>query len=398
MALGQSPTGPSIEEYRSDGFLDAVVGANPQPFYRSARRVGAVVEGSFGPQVVQRQAVDYVLHHPEEFSSAMEAVDLGQSVPLIPLQVDPPFHVKYRRLLDPIFAPRQVNLLEGDIARMVNARIDGFIQRGHCDLATELAIPIPSAVFLGMLGFPLSQLEMFLGMKDGILRPQGSDMEEMKANQQDSARQIEEFFAAAVGDRIRHPADDILTRLVEAEVDGDRLTEEEIVGICFLFVLAGLDTITDSLECFFAYLAQHPEQRRRIVDEPDIIPAAVEELLRWESPVTAVPRMATTDVDLGGCPMRKGDHVGVCIGSANSDEEGLPDAFDVILDRNPNKHLAFGGGIHRCLGSHLARLELRVTLREWHQRIPDYQLAPGTVLAYSMGLRQIDTVPLVFAT
>ncbi|MGH9300997.1 MAG: cytochrome P450 [Acidimicrobiales bacterium] len=382
--------------YRSDGFLDPAVGANPQPFYRSARQVGAVVEGSFGPQVVSGSAVDYVLHHPEQFSSAMEAVDLGQSVPLIPLQVDPPDHVKYRRLLDPIFAPRQINRLEPDIAAMVNERIDSFIDRGGCDLADELAVPIPSSVFLGMLGFPLSQLDVFLAMKDGILRPGGDDLDEMRAGQRRAASHIEDFFAEAISDHRRHPSDDILGLLLAAEVDGQRLTQEEIVGICFLFVLAGLDTVTDSLECFFAYLAQHPDQRRAIVEDPGLIPSAVEELLRWETPVTAVPRMATVDIDLGGCPLRQGDHVGVCIGSANTDEDIVPDAFEVNLGRSPNKHAAFGAGIHRCLGSHLARLELRTTLREWHSRIPEYHLAPNVVLSYSMGLRQVEHLPLVF--
>ncbi len=183
---------------------------------------------------------------------------------------------------------------------------------------------------------------------------------------------------------------------IQAEVDGKRLTVDEILGICFLFILAGLDTVTDSLECFFAYLAQHPDQRRRIVADPDIIPTAVEELLRWESPVTAVPRMTTSDLELGGCPLQHGDHVGISIGVGNTDERAMPDADVVDLTRSPNKHLAFGGGIHRCLGSHLARLELRTTLREWHQRIPEYSLAPGTELTYQVGLRQIDVLPLVF--
>ena len=157
---------------------------------------------------------------------------------------------------------------------------------------------------------------------------------------------------------------------------------DEILGICFLFILAGLDTVTDSLECFVARLAQHPDERRQIVDDPSIIPSAVEELLRWETPVTTVARVATPDVDLGGCPIKKGENIGVVIGAANTDEEALPGADQVDLTRNPNSHLAFGGGVHRCLGSHLARLELRVALREWHRRIPEYSIVPGTELIY----------------
>ena len=380
------------------GFMDPAVSADPQPYYRLARQTGAVVPGMFGPQIVQRAAADYALQHPEDFSSGMGSVDLGQSVPLIPLQVDPPEHRNYRRLLDPIFAPRQMNALEPEITRLVNERIDTFIDRRQCDFASELAVPLPSSVFLALVGLPLSQLDLFLSMKDGILRPAGSDLNEIQANQKVAAQQIEAYFTDAVNERKKNKGDhdDILTLFLGAEIDGQRLTMDEIVGICFLFILAGLDTVTDSLECFFAYLAQHPDQRQRIVDDPSIIPAAVEELLRWETPVTAVPRLATKDMDLGGCPIKKGDNIGVSIGAANTDDEALPDAATVDLTRNPNKHLAFGGGIHRCLGSHLARLELRITLREWHQRIPDYSLAPGAELVYMAGLRQIDELELVF--
>ena len=160
-------------ENLADGFMDGGIAANPQPFYRQAREAGAVVAGPFGPQVVRRGAVEYALTHPEEFSSGMEAVDLGQSVPLIPLQVDPPDHRKYRRLLDPIFAPRRMNLLEPEITRLVNELIDGFIDKGQCEFAADFAVPLPSSVFLALVGLPLSDLDSFLEMKDGILRPVG---------------------------------------------------------------------------------------------------------------------------------------------------------------------------------------------------------------------------------
>jgi cytochrome P450 len=382
-----------------DGFMDADVASNPQPYYRKARAQGAVVKGTWGPNIVTRSACEYAFQHPDEFSSGqMETIDLGQSVPMIPLQVDPPDHLKYRKLLDPIFAPRQMAKIEPDIARFVNELIDGFIDRGECDFSTELAVPLPSTVFLRLVGLPLDELDLFLGMKDGILRPAGADLDEMKVSQNRAAGEIEGYFTAAIDDRRRSPQDDLLSMFLQAEVDGEHLSVDEILGICFLFILAGLDTVTDSLECFYAYLARHPEHRQRIVDDPAIIPSAVEELLRWETPVTGVPRVLTKDLELDGCPLQKGDHVGVSIGSANTDEEALPDAYTVDFDRNPNKHLAFGGGIHRCLGSHLARLELRTTLREWHQRIPEYRLAEGATLVYQMGLRQIDSLPLVFGT
>ncbi len=384
--------------FEPEGFMDPGVAACPQPFYRQARSAGPAVPGPFGPQVVRRSAAEYVLQHPGEFSSGMEAVDLGQSVPLIPLQVDPPEHRNYRRLLDPIFAPKRMNALEAEVAAMVNERIDSFIGLGHCEFTDDLAIPLPSAVFLRLIGLPLSQLPEFLEMKDGILRPAGDDLDEVKASMQAAAGRIESYFADAVNERRSKPekGDDILSLCLAAEIEEKRLTVDEIVGICFLFLLAGLDTVTDSLECMLAYLATHPEDRRRIVEDPSLIPSAVEELLRWESPVTTVPRVATGDIELEGCPIRKGENVAVSIGAANTDEVAVPGADVVDLRRDPNRHLAFGGGVHRCLGSHLARMELRVTLREWHRRIPTYAIAPGTELVYHSGLRQIDSLPLVF--
>jgi cytochrome P450 len=385
------------EPFDPNLFLDPETGRNPQAFYRKARAHGAVVPGAFGGfEVVRRIEVEFALQHPEIFSSAMEAVDLGQSVPLIPLQVDPPEHAKYRKLLDPIFAPKRMNLIEPDIARLVNELIDGFIDDGSCEFTTALAEPLPSSVFLRLLGLPTSDLPLFLGMKNGILHPDGTDLDQIQAAQRVHAAEVERFFAETLAERRKKPQEDLLSMFASAEVGGERLTDDEILGICFLFLLAGLDTVTDTLECFFAYLARNPAQRHLIVEDPSIIPTAVEELLRWETPVTGVARVAKEDVELDGCPLHKGDHVGVSIGSANTDERALPDAYDVILTRN-SKHLAFGAGVHRCLGSHLARLELRTTLREWHQRIPDYEIAPGTELNFMYGLRQVDTLPLIWS-
>ena len=184
------------------------------------------------------------------------------------------------------------------------------------------------------------------------------------------------------------------------DIDGERLTREEILDICFLFLIAGLDTVSDSLTCFYAFLATHPEHRREIVARPQVIPNAVEELLRWESPVpTGVPRVATRDTELpNGARISAGTAVMVNYGAGNVDPAEFPDAFEVRFDREQNRHIAFGGGVHRCLGSHLARRELRTTLREWHRRIPDYAIKPGhEELVYQPGLRSVKDLTLVWA-
>jgi cytochrome P450 len=183
--------------------------------------------------------------------------------------------------------------------------------------------------------------------------------------------------------------DDLLSHFLSAEVEGDRLSREDILDICFLFLIAGLDTVTATLDCMFSFLAQHPEHRRQIVENPTVIPNAIEELLRWETPVMGVARVAVEETELGGCPIHKGDSVMIMLGSANTDETEFPDADEVRFDREVNRHIAFGGGVHRCLGSNLARLELRVALREWHKRIPEYEVEPGHTLVYTPSIHGV---------
>jgi cytochrome P450 len=236
-------------------------------------------------------------------------------------------------------------------------------------------------------------------MKDGIIRPQDvigkpEGHPEVAAYRRTTATSIYEYFNEILDERRGEPKDDLLSQFLAAEVEGDRLSHDAIVDICFLFLIAGLDTVSASLDCFFRYLAEEPDQRRQLVANPDMVPRAVEELLRWETPVIAVPRIAAQDTELSGCPISKGEHVMVLIASANTDESELPDSEEVRLDREVNRHLAFGGGIHRCLGSHLARLELRIALREWHARIPDYCIAPGADLLFTTGVRSTTTFPM----
>ena len=200
----------------------------------------------------------------------------------------------------------------------------------------------------------------------------------------------------AIDQRLEQRSDDFLSMFLDAEVDGHRLTVEDVLDIGYLFFLAGLDTVTASLDCMISYLAQHPDQRRRLVDDPAVIPHAVEEMLRWETPVQGVTRITTTDSEIGGCPIAKGRVVSVVLGSANTDERAWPHVDTIDFDRAVNRHIAFGGGAHRCLGSHLARMELRVALEEWHRAVPDYQLRDGVELHYSQGLRAVENLELTW--
>jgi cytochrome P450 len=375
--------------------------AGPQAIYDMLREHSPVLRTDQGGTIIARhEDVEFALRNADIFSSDMEAVSIGNVRPLIPLQINPPEHVKYRRLLDPLFAPKQVALLENDVRKLSNQLIDDFIDSGECEFNSAFAIPLPCTVFLRLLGLPLEDLDLFLELKDNIIRPNGEAAqmpeEEFTRIQAETGQRIYAYFDEVLDERERQPRDDMLTGFLEADVDGNRLTREDILDICYLFLLAGLDTVTASVGCMVSYLAQHPEQRQRLVEDPSQIPGAVEELLRWETPVPGVPRVVAEDIELSGERLEAGERVTVLIGSANIDERGFPQPDDVDFERPANRHLAFGGGVHRCLGSHLARLELRVALEQLHERIPDYSIKPGETPQYTMGIRAVEHLPLVF--
>jgi cytochrome P450 len=247
---------------------------------------------------------------------------------------------------------------EEDITRRVNDLVDTFVDRGECNFTEEFAELLPSSVFLGLMGLPEDELRMFLRLRDGILHPEKHDPDALfdpdarGAVMRRTGQEIYDYFGALVEERRSNPADDVVSRFLATEIDGQRLSRDEILDICFLFLIAGLDTVSDSLTCFYAFLATHPVHRRQIAEDPSCIPNAVEELLRWESPVPfGVPRVATEDTVLpGGHDIAKGTAVMVSYGGANVDPADCPEPFDVRFDRDANRHLAFGGGVHRCLG------------------------------------------------
>jgi cytochrome P450 len=375
----------------------------PQSMYDALRADGAVLRGS-GMEgvptvyVTRYQEAVWALRHPEVFSSAADAVSIGQDQPLIPLQIDPPDHAKYRRFLDPEFSPRRIGELDADARAIVGELIDGFVDRGGCDVHEDFATPLPSSIFLRLMGLPRSDLKEFLRWRDDTIRPDvaPSDLEGAAAIRERVGTEITEYFNTALDEQARHPGDGLLARIATGEVENRPLTRPEQLGICHLLLLGGLDTVTATLDCALGYLARNPEHRRQLLEHPDEAPGAVEELLRWETPVMMVVRVIKADAELAGVQLHAGDHAAILLGAANLDEE-FPDADRVEFARETNRHLSFGAGPHRCLGSHLARLELRVALEEWHRRIPDYRIADGAEIHYSPGIRQANSLPLVWS-
>jgi cytochrome P450 len=383
--------------------MNPEVARNPQPVYSMLREGTPVLRlDGVGVIVSSHAGVDEVLRNPEVFSSNMSAHDLKTKRPLIPLQIDPPDHRKYRKVLDPLFAPQRLRVLEKPASRLVNELIDRFIADDEIDFVRQFSMPFPSQMFLTLFGLPMEELPRFLRMKDGVIRPDqvvGHEYghSETETYQQETADSIYAYFEEVIDDRAMTEAraDDVLSQLLMAQAEDDRLTRDEIVDVCFLLLIAGLDTVAASLDCLFGFLAQSSTARQRLVSNPDSIPATVEEMLRWETPVMGVARVATRDTDIDGFAVNEGEQVMALLGAANIDDAEFPNAGQLEWDREVNRHLAFGGGIHRCLGSHLARLELRVALREWHRRIPDYCVKPGAELTFTPGIRTLERFPML---
>jgi len=366
--------------------------------YRIVREAGPIIKSPRGYVLSSSNYVEYALKHPELFSSKRAFDLVGSPLPMVPIAFDPPEHTRYRRLLQPFFGPRKTAGWQPRVRSLVGTLIDSFVERGHCDLVAELAVPLPADVFLTLFGLPTEDRDPLIAWKDGLL---GSPMLSGGQAAEEVTRVGAELFTYLVGHiekRRRHldGAEDLLGRLL-ADTSEERLSDEELLGLSFLFVLAGLDTVTSALSTAFAALAVQPRLRQQIVADPSVIPDAVEELLRVDGPVVLLPRVASQEIKLGGHTIPAGSEVQIAIAVANRDpaEHADPDEIDL---RRQERHYAFGGGPHRCLGSHLARMEMREVLAEWHSRIPEYELAPGFTprVEWPTGLVGLDTLPLVF--
>jgi cytochrome P450 len=351
--------------------------------------------GGYSVTISRYEDVLWALKHPEVFSSK-NVVNIGNDVPLIPLSVDPPDHAKYRRLLDPQFSPKRMADLEPEARLLVNEIIDEFAERGACDFHEDFATPLPSTIFLALMGLPQDDLPQFLRWRDDTIRPQGDATATADEKREAAGKAIEDYFEHKIEEKRAHPDHRLLSTIVHGEIEGRPLTHAELIGTTHLLLLGGLDTVTATLDCMIVFLAQHPERRRALVADGSLVAGAVEELLRHQTPVMMVPRIVAQDYEIGGVQLQAGDGATLLIGAANCDRAEFEDATDVRFDRESNRHLAFGGGAHRCLGSHLARLELTVALEEFHRRVPDYELVIGTPISFSPGIRQAENLHLRF--
>ncbi|MCL2584946.1 MAG: cytochrome P450 [Streptosporangiales bacterium] len=392
-------TSPDEERFREIAYRRS---ADPAGYFAQHRGRGPVLSGEnpWGHlELINQEDVDAALHDPGLFSS--ELAIMGSAEPPIPIGVDPPLHSEYRRLLDPAFSPRRVAELAPKVADRVNTLIDDVIGQGECDFSRAVSVPLPTTTFIDLLGLPQSQLPTLLYWKDVMIHAAkvAGGIEAGDKLRAKTVPVIYSYIQEVIADRRDKPAGDLITRLLRTRVDGDRaLSDNEITRTVFLLISAGLDTVSNSLQCIFHYLATHPEARQLLVDEPGSADNVIEELLRWESPVQSILRTTTRDAEIGECPVKAGSVLELVIGAANIDP-AASGAGTVDVRRGDKRHLAFGGGPHRCLGSHLARMELRTVVREWHKRIPDYRLKAGYTPEWnSHPLRGVDHLMLEWDT
>ena len=317
--------------------------------------------------------------------------------PWIPLTLDPPEHQKYRRLLNPWFSEATAKDITPRVRERCVELIESFRAAGRCNLVADFARLYPTHIFMKIMGLPVEESGKFLGWIDELMHTSDAadpDRSLRLRAQQEIARYLGELIKL----RRKDPRDDLVTYLTRATVDDRPLTDMELLSISFLLYMAGLDTVAGMLTYIFRHLAENPGHRAKLGEHPESIPDAVEEFLRYYAIVTTA-RVVARDVDFAGCPMQVGDRVVLPTAASGRDPRQLADAGKFMIDRPQNRHLSFGAGPHRCLGSHLARVELSVAIEEWHRRIPDYRIEPGAkITQHVAGVAGLDTLPLVWET
>lgn len=385
--------------------FDPEVIADPYPVYRELRGHAPV---HWSPEanswVLSRyEDVSAALTDPATYSSASgifptpPGVDMTELFLPMLIMSDPPRHTQLRHLVSRAFTPRRIAGLEAHIQILVDDLLDNTPETGAWDFVSGFAGPLPAIVIADMLGVPREDRGRFRTWSTTLI--QSNPIRGEFGPGLDAAAALYDYFTSFLAERRAHPQDDLMTALVHAEVDGEHLTEEELLGFCLLLLVAGHETTTNLLSNSAVVLAQHPESRRQLADNPELVPAAVEELLRYDSPVQGLARTLTRPVDLHGQHMKGGDTVLLLFGSANRDDQAFPDADRFDIRRAPERQVAFGRGIHFCLGASLARLEARIALEALLARHLDWEVDLHAAVRLRSGpIRGYTSLPLRVAT
>ncbi|MET9491238.1 cytochrome P450 [Nocardia sp. NPDC006630] len=329
--------------------------------------------------VTDGQSVQEALQDWRTFSStSVTVLNPEPNFLWIPEMLDPPLHTKWRRLLGEEFGPKSIAARESEIRAIAVEFIDRLLPAGGADVLDEFARRFPTLIFMRLMGLPEEDLEQFLEWVHEMLHL--SHTEDPDHRRQMAAMTAAlAYFQQQIAERRESPRADLLSRMMQWRIDGETLSDYDMHAFCILMFQAGFDTVPIGLGWMLYHFASHPEQRAALVADPALIPNGVEEVLRVYSFVVPA-RKAMRDTEIGGCPVKSGEMVMLPLAVCNRDADRFDNPEEIDLDRATNNHIAFGSGPHRCLGSHLARLELNIAMEEWHRRIPDYRIAPGQTL------------------
>jgi cytochrome P450 len=360
---------------------------NPFPIWEELRAECPVVHtkrflGCYMPTTYE--AVKQVSYDTEHFSSRRIIVrdvrpDITQTAP--PITSDPPEHKPAKQLLLPPFTPDAMKKLEPRVRTICDELIDGFINDRQVDAAARYTKHIPVRAIAHMLGIPEQDSDHFITWIHEILELGIKDNDVLMR----AVHEMTAYFAGHVEQRKRKPTDDLISTLMKArDKDGQPLSDGHVLGSLRLLLIAGIDTTWSAIGASLWHLAKTPADRNRLIAEPELLPTAIEEFLRAYAPVT-MAREVMKETVISGCPVKPGNMVLLSFPAANRDPAAFPDADKVIIDRRENRHAAFGLGIHRCIGSNLARMEMTVAIEQWLKRIPDFSLDPAGEVTWSEG-------------
>lgn len=356
-----------VEGLEYQGSMRAIFEARPGDVLWSPRNGGHWIAKT-------NATVAKVLADSDHFSSRriMVTTEASDRPPLVPLQLDPPHHAGYRALLQQALSPKAVGRL-GERARELSIElIEGFKRDGHCEFIGQFAQHLPIAIFMEIVGLPAEDRPLLTSIAETAMRG------ETEAERNEAAGKLMAYGMGKVAERRANPGADLISAIASAEVEGKPIDDFTLTGMVLLLLLGGLDTVASTLGFYAQFLATHPEHRRQLVEHPELIPNANEELLR-RFPIAILAREVKADVVLGDMQLKAGDMVLVPTPMDGLDEHKFHDPLRVDFNREkPGANSTFGGGVHRCVGSMLARTELRIFLEEWLKRIPDFAIKPGT--------------------
>ena len=359
--------------------------------WKALRDAGRVVfvDGWF--YLSHRDDVLSALRNPELFSSKKAFDVLGSPLPLVPISFDPPEHTRFRKILQPFFSPHTLAEMLPSLQKQAIDIVGDIATKGECEVVADIAIPYPSQVFLTLFGLPLEDRDKLIAWKDSVIAL--ADSPTLEGADLTPALELFAYLTEAINERRANPGSDILSQVLTGE---DALDDAEVMGLSYLFVLAGLDTVTAAMSTALLELARNPELRATLRDDPDQMDVFVEEIVRLEPPAPMLPRVTTAEVTIGDITLPPDTQVRLCIGAINRDDSDEISTNDVVMDGKVHRHWGFGGGPHRCLGSHLARMELKLILDEWLRRIPEFSVKVGEEpqIVFPANTFSLERVPL----